>query len=113
MKSLVLATALFLAPAATLAQHAGMTGMDHKATAKDHKAQATHRAVGVVKSADPKAGTVLLAHEPVRSLKWPAMTMSFKVAEPATFSKLTPGQKVEFEFRQSGSDYVVTRVDSR
>jgi Cu/Ag efflux protein CusF len=39
-----------------------------------------HRAEGTVDSVDAKDGTVSLSHGPVASLKWPAMTMEFKVA---------------------------------
>jgi Cu(I)/Ag(I) efflux system periplasmic protein CusF len=111
MKSIVPATALVLLSAFSVAP--AMPGMDHKSGLKDSAAQVTHRAVGVVKSADAKAGTVLMTHEPVKALNWPAMTMSFKVAEPATFARLVPGQRVEFEFQQRGRDYVVTSARLR
>ncbi|WP_206091120.1 copper-binding protein, partial [Providencia stuartii] len=43
-------------------------------------AQATrHEAIGTVKSVDPAAGTVTLAHGPIKSLNWPSMTMGFAV----------------------------------
>lgn len=87
-----------------------MKGMDHSAMGKSDKAQATHKAVGVVKKVDPKAGTVALAHEPVKSLGWPAMTMAFKVQDKALLDKLGEGKKVEVEFEQRGKDYVITRA---
>jgi Cu(I)/Ag(I) efflux system periplasmic protein CusF len=71
---------------------------------------AAHQATGVVKKVDPKAGTVTLAHDPVKSLKWPAMTMGFTVKDKALLDKLQPGKKVEFEFLQQGKDYVITGV---
>ncbi|HET7062057.1 MAG TPA: copper-binding protein [Nitrosospira sp.] len=70
----------------------------------------THRTTAVVKSVDTANGKVKLAHEPVRSLNWPAMTMNFSVKEPALFDKLTVGKKVEVEFVQQGSNSVVTGV---
>lgn len=69
-----------------------------------------HQATGVVKQADSAKGTVTLAHEPVQSLKWPAMTMRFAVKDKLLFDKLATGKKVEFEFMQQGSEYVVTAV---
>jgi Cu(I)/Ag(I) efflux system protein CusF len=69
-----------------------------------------HNAVGVVKKVDPKAGTVTFAHEPVKSMNWPAMTMTFKVKDKALFDKLTSDKRVEFEFTQEGKDYVVTAI---
>lgn len=71
---------------------------------------AAHQATGVVKKVDPKAGTVTLAHDPVKSLKWPAMTMGFTVKDKALLEKLPPGKKIEFEFVQQGKDYVITGV---
>lgn len=70
----------------------------------------THKAVGTVRKVDQAAGRVTLAHEPVPSLKWPAMTMGFAVKDKALFGKLAQGKKVEFEFVQQGRDYVVTSV---
>ena len=68
----------------------------------------THKTVGVVKKVDPKGGSVTLAHEPVPSMRWPAMTMSFHVKDKAVLDKLPEGKKVEVEFEQRGKDYVIT-----
>lgn len=69
-----------------------------------------HQATGVVKSAEPTRNTVMLAHDPVKSLNWPAMTMPFTVKDKALLDKLQPGKKVVFEFVQQGKDYVITAV---
>jgi Cu(I)/Ag(I) efflux system protein CusF len=71
---------------------------------------AAHQATGVVKSVDRAKSTVTLAHDPVKSLKWPAMTMPFAVKDKALLEKLQAGKKVEFEFVQQGKDYVITAV---
>ena len=55
-------------------------------------------ALGIVQQADRAAGAVTLAHEPVATLKWPAMTMQFKVGDPALFERLPAGARVAFEF---------------
>lgn len=75
-------------------------------------ASAGHRAEGMVQEVDGKAGTVSLAHGPVASLKWPAMTMEFKVANEPLLKKLQPGAKVAIEFieRQPG-EWVITSVN--
>lgn len=96
-------------PAASHAQSGGMKGMDMgKKPAAG--AQTAHKATGAVKKVDPKAGTVTLAHDPVKSLNWPAMTMGFTVKDKAMFDKLSADKKVEFEFVQQGKDYVITTV---
>jgi Cu(I)/Ag(I) efflux system protein CusF len=69
-----------------------------------------HKTTALVKSVDAANGKVKLAHDPVKSLNWPAMTMNFAVKDPALFDKLTPGKKVEIEFVQQGSSSVVTAV---
>ena len=47
-----------------------------------------HPATGVVKSVDRAKSTVTLAHDPVKSLNWPAMTMPFTVTDKALLEKL-------------------------
>jgi Cu(I)/Ag(I) efflux system membrane fusion protein len=70
-----------------------------------------HKAEGSVDGIDAKAGTVSLNHGPIATLKWPAMTMEFKVANGGLLQGLKPGQAVSFEFveRQPG-EYVVTSI---
>ena len=115
MKSFAVATALALAMAPALAQSADMKDMDMKGTdrgalSRSDKSQKTHRAVGVVKKIDLQAGRVSLAHEPVKSLNWPAMTMAFQVEDKAMLDKLAEGRKVEVAFEQRGKAYVITSI---
>jgi Cu(I)/Ag(I) efflux system protein CusF len=101
-----------------LAQSGGMNhaSMQHGAMASPAPAsssatkEAAHVAVAVVKAVNPAKGNVTLAHEPVASLKWPAMTMGFTVKDAKLFDKLVVGSKVTVEFTQQGSDYVVNAV---
>jgi len=69
---------------------------------------AAHKASGVVTRVDKDK--VMIKHEPVPSLKWPAMTMGFLVKDKAVMEKLKKDAKVEFEFVQQGRDYIVTGV---
>lgn len=108
--ALPLVLALFVAvPSLSHAQSGDMKGMD-MGTKPAAGTQAAHKATGVVKKVDAKAGTVTLAHDPVKSLKWPAMTMGFTVKDKSLLDKLAAGKKVEFEFVQQGKDYVITGV---
>jgi Cu(I)/Ag(I) efflux system membrane fusion protein len=72
---------------------------------------AGHQAEGTVESIDAKAGTLSLKHGPIASLKWPAMTMEFKLANAALLTGLKPGASVAIEFveRQPG-EWVITSV---
>ena len=81
----------------------------HDATAQAAVAD-SHHGSGVVKSVDTAKGTVTIAHGAIQTLKWPAMTMSFKAADKKVLETLRPGQKIDFEFVQEGKAYIVTRV---
>jgi len=72
---------------------------------------ASHQAEGTVDGVDAAAGTISLNHGPVASLKWPAMTMEFTVANQSLLRGLKPGAKVAVEFveRQPG-EWVITAV---
>jgi Cu(I)/Ag(I) efflux system membrane fusion protein len=73
-----------------------------------------HRAEGAVKSVDTKSGTVSIAHGPVASLQWPAMTMDFKAANGAVLADLKPGSSIAFEFvERSPGEWVITSVTPR
>jgi Cu(I)/Ag(I) efflux system protein CusF len=69
-----------------------------------------HQASGKVTKVDRAAGRVTIAHGPVASLKWPAMTMAFEVRDKALFDKLQPGASVEFSFVEQNRKHMVTEV---
>ena len=74
-------------------------------------ATATHRGVGTVEAVDPANASVTLAHEPIASLKWPAMTMDFKVKDAALLRTLKPGQRVVFDLAgEAGGEYTIVRI---
>jgi Cu(I)/Ag(I) efflux system protein CusF len=109
MKTLVVLPAvLALSVVVVPFSHAqGMGGMD---MGKDsgEKAQAkTHKGIGTVTKLDPASGKVTIAHGPIQTLNWPAMTMTFAVKDKALLGRLSSGKKVEFEFVQQGRDYVI------
>ena len=64
--------------------------------------------MAVVKNVDKNTGKVTLAHGPVKSLNWPAMSMGFSVKDKQILDKLIVGRKVNVEFVKQGSEYVVT-----
>jgi membrane fusion protein, copper/silver efflux system len=71
-------------------------------------AASVHRATGVVVDVEP--GSLTLEHGPVPALKWPAMTMPFKLASPALAKGLRKGQSVSFGFDKQGDDYRITDI---
>ncbi|MFY9315391.1 MAG: copper-binding protein [Burkholderiales bacterium] len=85
-----------------------MQGMDMKSEKKG-KSQ-PHKGSGTVSKVDSDKGTITIAHDPVESMKWPAMTMTFKVRDKAMLNEVKQGEKVEFDFVQSGKDYTITQM---
>ena len=71
-------------------------GHDHGAHAAP--AAASAQGQGVVKAVDARAGTVTIAHGPIKALGWGAMTMAFK-ADPAALKGLAAGDKVSFSVK--------------
>jgi Cu(I)/Ag(I) efflux system protein CusF len=111
---LIAAISLILALSASSLANAQSGGMDMKDRGNKPEIQGsksgTHQMKAVVKAVDMDSGKVTLAHEPIKSLNWPPMTMKFSVKDKSVLDKLAVGQKVEADFVQQGSDYVVTRV---
>ena len=86
-------------------------GMEMKGMAADKKSETkSHKGVGTVKKVDAAAGTVTIAHGPIPTMKWPAMSMTFTVKDKALLGKFSQDKKVEFEFVEQGSNYVITSV---
>ena len=72
---------------------------------------AGHHAEGKVEDIDSASGTISIAHGAIASLKWPAMTMEFKVANVALLKGLKPGVKVAVEFvERAPGEWVITSV---
>ena len=73
--------------------------------------QATvHSGKGTVKKIDTNSKKVMLSHEPIESLSWPAMTMGFAVEDASLFNYLSIGKTIVFEFIKSNNGYVITAV---
>jgi Cu/Ag efflux protein CusF len=108
MKQLVISTLL----AALLS--AG--GVALAAESHDHSAApaATQSipATGTVKSVDAAAGKLVIDHDPIPALKWPAMVMDFRLADKAMAGKVKAGDKVKFEMKAGDQGaYVITAIE--
>jgi len=104
MKKLLFVTVLALGVAApALAQHAG-----HGAPAKS--AATAEAADGEVRRIDKARGAVLLKHGEIKSVNMGAMTMSFRLKDPAMANQLNEGDKVKFTVEQQGSELVITSI---
>ena len=54
--------------------------------------------------------TVTLSHEPVPAVGWPAMTMQFRLADPALARGIKTGDRVAFAFEQAPAGPTVRRL---
>jgi Cu(I)/Ag(I) efflux system membrane fusion protein len=71
----------------------------------------THKGEGSVEAVDLAQASVSLTHGPIPSLKWPGMTMDFKVKDPALLRSLKPGQRIAFEFVQAAAgEWSIVRI---
>ena len=54
---------------------------------------------------------ITLSHEAIPQLDWPAMTMPFRLANPALAQGFKVGERVRFAFSIHGSQYTVERLE--
>jgi Cu/Ag efflux protein CusF len=93
------------------------------AFAADHSAHSGHQMAqsaaadvaltdGTVKKVNKAAGKITLAHGPIENIGMGAMTMMFKVKDPAMLDGVKPGDKVRFRVDYAGSEFVVTHIEA-
>lgn len=68
----------------------------------------THSATGTVTTVS--AGDVTIAHEPVATMQWPAMTMTFAANDAAMLQGIKPGDRVSFAFRESADGATLASI---
>ena len=72
------------------------------------KASAVYKSVGRVEQISP--ASVTLSHQPVPAIGWPAMTMTFKLADPVLAQGVKVGDRVAFAFDQPPTGPTVRRM---
>lgn len=71
-------------------------------------ADAVHESTGRITAID--GAQLMIAHPPIASLNWPAMTMQFRLARPELTRGLAVGDAVAFRFREADGAYVVDEI---
>ncbi|QHC49481.1 copper-binding protein [Billgrantia tianxiuensis] len=72
----------------------------------------TAEGVGIVRSVADDGSSVVLAHEPIAELRWPAMTMEMSLADPALAELVDAEDRVSFVLRQIGeTDYEIVSIE--
>ena len=98
---------LILASADVLAQSNRPADMSAAPLAKAASATASGEVLAVYK----RERRLLLKHGPIESLGMGGMTMEFGVAQDKLLKALKKGDKVRFEAKKMGNDYIVTRIE--
>jgi len=70
-----------------------------------------HSANGTVEKL--AVGQATIAHGPVKTLRWPAMTMTFSTKDTALLKGIPAGGRVAFSFIPSGGAYALTAISKR
>ena len=74
-------------------------------------AQATAMTDGEVRKVDKDASKVTIKHGPISNLDMPAMTMVFRVSDPAMLDQLKSGDKIRFTAEKIQGAYTVMKVE--
>lgn len=78
--------------------------------------QASHQGMGKVVSVDRAKLRIKLAHDPIKSLGWSAMSMDFSVASAALLDNLKAGDAVRFELGKLKPEdlvWVIVKIEHR
>jgi len=105
-------TNLIVAALAALISTAGIAAPVLAHPGEDHSAPApqTAEGQGVVKAINLRAKTVTLQHGPIAALKWPAMTMTFRVQSADVLKGVKVGKRVHFVLKNENGKPVITAI---
>ncbi len=97
-------------PAASpVAQNAADSATTTSAPASGAEASMTE---GEVRKVDKDAGKVTIKHGPLKNLDMPAMTMVFRVKDPAMLDQVKAGDKVRFVAEKAGGAFTLVQLEN-
>jgi Cu/Ag efflux protein CusF len=91
-------------PSSQVAQNAATPA--HKGGVEDQMVD------GEVRKVDKEAGKITLRHGELKNLDMPAMTMVFRVKDPAMLEQVKPGDKVRFVAEKVGGAFTLVQMDN-
>ena len=72
---------------------------------------AQHHGDGRIEAIDLSHASLTIAHGPIDSLRWPAMTMDFQVNDAQLLQSLKPGQDIHFAMTEnSAGEFVIVQI---
>jgi Cu/Ag efflux protein CusF len=67
---------------------------------------------GEIKKVDKDTGKLTIKHGPLANLDMPAMTMAFKVQDPAMLAQVKAGDQIRFRVERINGAFAVTRLEA-
>lgn len=107
MKFHIIAAAAILALSSVAFAETGTTPPG-SGSASEASTALTH---GEIRKVDKDAGKLTIRHEALTNLGMPAMTMVFRVADPAMLDAVEQGDKVEFRAEKVNGQFTVTKLE--
>jgi Cu(I)/Ag(I) efflux system protein CusF len=111
MKQHLLLLALSLSFLAGVPARAEEHGHDMGRAASTRHRMVMSWSEGIVKKVNPARGKLTIAHGPLKNLGMPAMTMIFRVKDPAWLSQVKPGDHIRFVADEVHGALTVTRFE--
>lgn len=110
MNGALTVTALQSATVVATATIATQTSAADTMQAGGTKAVAQPQSNGEIKKVDKDAGKITVKHGPLANLAMPAMTMVFKVNDPAMLEQVKAGDKVKFTVEKINGAFTITAL---
>lgn len=89
----------------------GVRAADTPPSTAGAKPAAATLSAGEVKQIDKSAGKITIKHGPLPNLEMPAMTMVFRVKEPAMLDQVKAGDKITFLAEKVNGTITVTQLE--
>ncbi|MEN2468999.1 copper-binding protein [Burkholderia sp. GS2Y] len=105
-----IATGCALAFSAASYAAGDMAGMDMSGGVKQGADAAQRMSHGEIRKVDTAAGKLTIKHGPLDNLGMDAMTMAFKVKDPAMLSQVKVGDKIDFVAEDVGGALTVVEL---
>lgn len=69
------------------------------------------KSTGEVQKVDKSRGEITIKHGPIDNLSMPAMTMAFRVKDPAMLEHIKEGDKINFVVEKLNGEFTVTSAE--
>ncbi|NIA53058.1 copper-binding protein [Massilia sp. TW-1] len=84
----------------------------HGAMASPSQADPDALTEGAIQKVDKDTGKLTIKHGPLNNLDMPAMTMAFKVQDPAVLDQAKVGEQVRFRVERVNGSLTITKLEA-